>query len=78
MYASHKIEGSTIRVKFHHTHGGLASRDGQPLSHFEIAGIDGSFVPATAKIDGDSVVLSATQVPKPKQVRFRLEQAGHA
>lgn len=70
LYASHAIEGNTIRVKFEHANGGLASRDGKPLSFFEIAGRDGSFQPAEAKIEGDSVVLTSAKVPEPRRARF--------
>ncbi|WP_395745317.1 sialate O-acetylesterase [Prosthecobacter sp.] len=70
LFAGYAVEGSTIRVKFDHTGGGLASRDGKPLSHFEIAGKDGIFHPAEAKIDGSSVLLSAAAVPQPRRARF--------
>jgi sialate O-acetylesterase len=70
MYASHKIDGNAVRVKFEHIGGGLASRDGKPLSHFEIAGRDAVFHPAQAKIDGDSVVLTSAAVPEPRRARF--------
>ena len=39
-------------LKFEHTSGGLISKDGQPLTWFTIAGADGKFVPAEAKIVG--------------------------
>ena len=70
LYASHAVEGSTIRVKFDHAGKGLAARDGKPLTHFEIAGRDGTFHPAEAKIDGSSVIVSATAVPEPRRARF--------
>lgn len=70
LYASHAIEGAAIRVKFDHATEGLASRDGKPLTHFEIAGRDGLFHPAEARIDGESVVLSSAKVPQPRRARF--------
>ncbi|MBV6501841.1 MAG: hypothetical protein CJBNEKGG_04365 [Prosthecobacter sp.] len=70
LYASHAVEGAAIRVKFDHATGGLASRDGKPLTHFEIAGRDGLFQPAEARIDGDSVVLSSAKVSQPRRARF--------
>lgn len=70
LYASHTVEGSVIRVKFDHAATGLASRDGKPLTHFEIGGSDGIFHPADAKIEGDSVLVSAAAVPAPRRVRF--------
>ena len=63
-------EGSTLRVKFDHADG-LASRDGQPPGWFDIIDADeGGYVKADARIDGDSVVLSAPGVAHPVAVRF--------
>jgi sialate O-acetylesterase len=70
LYKGMKIEGDKIRLQFAHVGGGLASRDGKPLSEFEIAGEDGKFVPAEAVIEGDSVVVKAGDVAQPSQVRF--------
>ena len=69
LYKSMKVEG-TVRLSFAHVGGGLKSRDGKPLSEFEIAGADGKFVPATATIDGDRIVVQAKEVAAPAQVRF--------
>ena len=44
LYKSMKVEGNKIRLTFAHVGGGLKSRDGKPLSEFEIAGADGKFV----------------------------------
>lgn len=62
------VEGSAMRVWFNHAESGLTS-DGAPAG-FEIAGDDGKFVPATAKIDGATVVVQAGGVSKPKFVRY--------
>ncbi len=70
LYASHAVEGNAIRVKFDHAATGLASRDGKPLTHFEIAGTDGTYYPAEAVIEGDSVVVRSSQVPQPRRVRY--------
>ncbi len=70
LYKSMKIDGNKIRLTFAHTGGGLKSRDGKPLSEFEIAGQDGKFVPATATIDGNSIVVESKDVASPTQVRF--------
>ncbi len=37
---------------------------------FEVAGTDGKFVPATAKIEGDTVITSSSTVPDPRYVRY--------
>ena len=44
------------------------------LSHFTIAGEDQNFVPATAVIENDTVVVSSDKVPKPVAVRFAWDQ----
>ena len=69
LYKSMKVEGEAVRLCFAHA-AGLKSRDGKPLSEFEIAAADGKFVPARAAIDGDTVLVEAKEVPAPAQVRF--------
>ncbi|MFT5495351.1 MAG: sialate O-acetylesterase [Kiritimatiellia bacterium] len=70
LYRSMKIEGSSIRISFAHTGSGLKSRDDQPLTDFTIAGADGISVPATATIEGDTVLVHADRVSSPTQVTF--------
>jgi sialate O-acetylesterase len=60
--------GAAMRVWFDHAESGLTS-DGAPAG-FEIAGEDGKFVPAAAKIDGSTVMVQAASVSKPKFVRY--------
>ncbi|BCU78855.1 sialate O-acetylesterase [Luteolibacter sp. LG18] len=76
LYASAKVEGDSIRVNFSETGSGLTTRDGKDPGWFEIAGEDGNFVQATAKIapDGKSVLVKAGQIPNPVQVRFAWSQ----
>jgi sialate O-acetylesterase len=70
-FKSMAIEGDTLHVKFDHVGSGLASRDGKPLDWFEIIDADeGGFVKADARIDGDSVILSAPGVKHPVAMRF--------
>ena len=65
------IEGDKLRLSFDHVGGGLASRDGKPLSWFEVIDADeGGFVKADAQIDGSTVVLSAPGVKHPVAMRF--------
>jgi sialate O-acetylesterase len=68
MFASMKVEGSAIRVKFTHAQG-LVAKDGA-LKWFQIAGADQKFVNADAKIDGDSVMVSSPDVTAPVAVRY--------
>jgi sialate O-acetylesterase len=72
LYKSMKVEGKQIRVSFAQVGSGLASRDGKPLTHFEIAGEDGKFVPAEAQIDAakQTVLVDADGVARPAHVRF--------
>lgn len=70
VFESIKIEGETIRISFAHVGSGLASRDGRPLSGFEIIGSETDFVDAKAVIDGDTVVVSSPKVSRPVAVRF--------
>ena len=63
------IRGKAV-LKFSHVAGGLMSKDGQPLAWFTIAGADGKFVPAAARIVGHTIEVSAAQVAEPKVVRF--------
>jgi sialate O-acetylesterase len=61
-------EGATMRVWFDHGEGLTAK--GGALVGFEVAGSDHEFVPATAKIDGSQIVVSAAEVKMPKYVRY--------
>jgi sialate O-acetylesterase len=65
-----KVDGNKIHLQFAHVGGGLKSRDGKPLSEFQIAGEDGKFVPAEAVVEGEEVVVQAKGVESPTQVRF--------
>ena len=58
-------------------HGGrfLVSRDGQPLTWWEVAGEDGAFKKAEATIDGDSVVVKSAEVAAPVAVRYAWNQS---
>lgn len=69
LFKSMSIDGDKVTLAFAHA-AGLKSRDGEPLSEFQIAGENGEFVAAVAEIDGESVVVTAESVTAPKQVRF--------
>lgn len=65
------VEPGRLRLKFDEVAGGLKSRDGKPLSHFEIIGETGEFLPATAAIEGaDTVLLSSPGLDEPVAMRF--------
>jgi sialate O-acetylesterase len=71
MYQGMEIRGSKIVVTFDSS---LASKDGKPLTWFTIAGADTNFVPAEAIIEGNSVVVTSTNVTEPKAVRFAWDE----
>jgi sialate O-acetylesterase len=58
-----------IILSFKHVGGGLIAKDGE-LKGFTIAGEDKKFVPAQAKIQGSTVVVSADGVADPKAARY--------
>ena len=62
-------EGGAIRAWFDHHAKGLMAKGGE-LTGFEVAGADGKFVSATAKIDGNTVVVTSDAVTEPKFVRY--------
>ena len=68
IYESMNIEGEKIRVKFSHADG-LVARDGT-LKWFTLAGADGKFVSAEAKIDGNTVLVSSPEISAPVAVRY--------
>ena len=69
VYDSMKVVAGAIHLRFTHVTGGLVARGGD-LQTFTIAGKDGKFVPATARIEQDTVVVSSPAVPKPVAVRY--------
>ena len=58
-----------VRLKFTHADGGLVSK-GDKLGEFSIAGDDQQFHWATARIEGDTIIVSSPDVPNPKEVRY--------
>jgi sialate O-acetylesterase len=62
-------EGAALRGHFDHAEG-LATRGGGPVAGFEIAGADGRYVPAEARIEGTTVVVTSATVPAPRAVRY--------
>ena len=69
-----KIEGNKAILSFENTDGGLMSPNDAPLTWFTIAGTDGKFVSAEAKIVGDTVEVSAAGIEKPAAVRFAWDE----
>jgi sialate O-acetylesterase len=68
-YKSMKVEGNKVRISFINAETGLATKNGEPID-FTVAGDDKIFYKATAKIDGNTIVVSSPEVKKPVAVRF--------
>ncbi|MDV7139785.1 sialate O-acetylesterase [Maribacter sp. TH_r10] len=70
LYREHEIKGNKVIISFDHTGSGLTTNDNKALSEFAIAGEDGQFIWAKAKIEGDKVVVWNDDIPTPKYVRY--------
>ncbi|MDE0827532.1 MAG: hypothetical protein OSA48_12105, partial [Akkermansiaceae bacterium] len=81
LYKSMKVEGDKIRLSFDSVGGGLmigkkeglkptAKLDGVELTQFAVQGDDDQWHWAKAQIDGETIVVQAKGVSKPKHVRF--------
>ncbi len=71
-YQSMKIEKNKIRININHIPNGLKCTE-KKIIGFTIAGEDKKFVPANAKIEGQTVVVSSQVVKKPVAVRFLFD-----
>ncbi len=69
-FAGSQIEGDKIRVRFSHIGQGLTFRNGDRLQGFALAGKDKKFVWAKASVEGESVVVTSTEIPNPLYVRY--------
>jgi sialate O-acetylesterase len=58
-----------LRLHFAHTDGGLVVK-GPRLGEFSVAGADGRWFWAEARIEGDTVVVSAPEVSEPRHARY--------
>ena len=67
-------EGGAIRVWFTHADRELVAKGGA-VEGFEIADDDRRFVPATARIDGVSLLVSSPEIKAPKHVRYGWQNA---
>ena len=67
--AGHEIRGKEIVVFFKNTDGGLVAKDGA-VKGFMIAGEDQKWLEARARIEGNTVIVSSPDVPKPMAVRY--------
>ncbi|HEY3330942.1 MAG TPA: sialate O-acetylesterase [Capsulimonadaceae bacterium] len=82
-----KVQGNTVQASFTHAEGLCAgqvndARDDGPviatpdkLVGFEVAGTDGIYHAADARIDGRNVLVTAADVPQPVAVRYAWADA---
>ncbi|HEX4808374.1 MAG TPA: sialate O-acetylesterase [Bryobacteraceae bacterium] len=74
LFRQTSTEEGAIRVWFTHANGGLTAKDGA-LEGFEVAGDEHKFLPAAARIDGSSVVLTNSDIKNPRYVRYGWQNA---
>jgi sialate O-acetylesterase len=67
-FKSLQIDGDKAIVTFDHAEG--LKNKGPEVMGFEIAGPDGKFTAANAKIDGEKVIVTNGDVKEPKAVRY--------
>ncbi|MEJ2006256.1 MAG: sialate O-acetylesterase, partial [Cyclobacteriaceae bacterium] len=65
------VEGNKVKLFFDHIGGGLkAANGGNAIGGFAIAGGDGKFVWADARIQGDTVGVWSDEVDEPVHIRY--------
>ena len=69
VYRSCTVQENELLLDFNHAEQGFEVR-GTDILNFEIAGEDGSFVPAKAEVRGSVIVLSSPTVESPKVARY--------
>lgn len=71
VYHSMKIEAARIRLEFYQSAAGLHFSGGRGESRgFEIAGQDGRFLPAVARLEGRTVLVWSDAIAAPTAVRY--------
>jgi len=69
--AGAEVRGNELWLRFKDTAGGLRpAKAGEALRGFVLAGADRKFVAATARIEGDAIVLSSPAVAAPLAARY--------
>lgn len=70
LYRNKEISGHEIRINFDFVAEGLVAKDDEPLNWFTVCGADQKFVAASARIEGDQVVVWSDEITDPREVRF--------
>ncbi len=71
------VSGNKLILEFDHVGEGLEAGD-DGLTGFEIAGADGKFVEASARIVGNTVEIHNIKIAAPKSARYAWRNDGHA
>jgi len=69
IYQHMEVRDGKAILTFNHVDGGLIAKNGG-LRDFEIAGKDGKYVQATAKIKNDKVIVLSPTIKQPQNVRY--------
>lgn len=70
IYRGRVVEGDKLILHFDFAGSGLNARGGGELKQFEVCGADGNFVPAQARIVGQTVVVSNPRISSPVHARY--------
>ena len=70
IYQSAIVDGNKITISFSNVGSGLITNDGDELAQFAIAGADKKFIWATAKINGDKIIVWTDAIVNPMYVRY--------
>lgn len=71
-----KVKGNELIITFKNAENGLKS-GGEELHEFAVAGADAKFVWAKARIEGNKVIVSASEVQNPVSVRYAWADNPH-
>ena len=70
VYSGYSIEGNSIRIRFRRSSSELKTSDNGKLKGFSIAGLDHKFHWADARIEGNEIVVTCSDVQNPIAVRY--------
>ena len=74
IYKSHKVDGNKVIIAFDQVGKGLTAAHNDKLNGFAIAGKDGQWQWAEAKIEGDAVVIWSDKISEPTRIRYAFAQ----
>ncbi len=78
LYKSMKIQKNKIVLSFDYTGKGLVLKNSGSANNFLIAGSDMQFKNASMKIQGNKLVVSNPEIPKPQAVRYAFTDTSEA